>query len=1496
MQTKILRLALFPLIFLTLPLTAMAQVVDIPDSNLRAAIEEALGKASGATITTADMARLRHFDARNANISNLTGLEAATNLTSLSLGDKHVEGQGWINSNSIKDLSPLAELSNLTSLNLSQNNISDLSPLAELSNLTWLDVGGNNLSNLSPVAELINLTALRLWRNNIVDVSPVADLIDLTELNLSHNNIKNVSPVAGLTDLTRLSLAGNSISDISPLVVNAGLGSGDTVNVKGNPLNRASIETHIPALQGRGVTIEFDDRLPPSINTNGMVRLVYFLPSDRPARPDRVAALRQLIKDAQQFYADEMHRHGFGGKTFTVETDANGVPVVHQVDGQFTNNYYYTGTTDFKVWDELLEHFTAPDALQHVYFIAIDLSYEALNDGQSGGLGGVTGQTRLRHRYLTAGDEIFGGFALIPAFGRNFERLGLTVHELGHAFALAHDFRQGRHSDYVMGFGNATRLSKCAAEWLSVSRFFNAKTTFQNEPGEIKLLSVRAYSQDVINLRFEVADPDVLHQAQVLVPEILNDTGWGPFQLFDCKRLNGKTGVVEFTVRTAELVDRVTLQAIDVGGNIAWATFPIQLDEAVPTQNILDVNNDGVVNLSDLIPFASRFGQRGKDKTDVNEDGVVDIVDVLLVASFISSLPRQTVEMFTSADVQQWLSDARALDVENEILEKGIFVLEHLLAEIDLLSQPMTVTTGQLKATLEGHTDAVWDVTFSPDGQTLASGSRDSTSRLWNPNTAQRKNLLIGHTHTVSVAFSPNGSTLASGSWDKTIRLWNIDTGKLKRILSAPRGAVASVMFSPDGEFLASGGDYSTLLLWDTTTWQVTRELTGHTGIVESVVFSLDGGILASGSRDGTIRLWNPNTGNYIRTLPATSPVNRLAFSPDGGTLASGSWDKTIRLWNPHTGQLKRTLQNQGGWVNAVAFSPDGKTLAIGNRGISLWDIETGQYKEPLAEDIGDAVSLVFSPDGQTLASGSSDGKVRLYDFIPFLITPGLSKISGDNQTGVSGGVLTNPFVVKVRDENLSVLEGIVVTFTVTAGDGTLSVTHTTTDKNGRADSTLTLGLNLGTNTVSVSAAGIKGTVTFNSVAETAVDIPDSNLRAAIGDALNKAPDTPIAPAEIATLPRLEARNRNISNLTGLEGATNLTHLRLHRNAISDISPVAELTNLTVLEINDNNISDISPVANLINLKHFELPNNNVSDISAVSGLTNLTVLNLGGNAISDISPVAGLTRLKRLMLSNNAISDVSPLLGLNLIGLPWDSTGLYIEDNPLSYQSIHTHIPALQSRGVTVEYDVDGTRPPDVNGDGNLDVLDLIAVTSYFGDTGENITTDVSGDGVVDVLDLVLVAGSFDGTAAAPSAQSQIPEALTAVEVRGWLTDAKALENRDSIMQRGILVLEQLLVYLTPKETELLANYPNPFNPETWIPYRLAEDGFVTLTIYDTAGQVIRTLNLGHQIASAYESRSKAVFWDGRNQVGEQVSSGVYFYHLSAGDYSNTRKMLILK
>ena len=200
-----------------------------------------------------------------------------------------------------------------------------------------------------------------------------------------------------------------------------------------------------------------------------------------------------------------------------------------------------------------------------------------------------------------------------------------------------------------------------------------------------------------------------------------------------------------------------------------------------------------------------------------------------------------------------------------------------------------------------------------------------------------------------------------------------------------------------------------------------------------------------------------------------------------------------------------------------------------------------------------------------------------------------------------------------------------------------------------------------------------------------------------------------------------------------------------------------------------------------------------------------------------------------------------------------------------------------------------------DVSGDGVVNILDLVRVASSFGQAGEN-DADVNGDGVVNILDLVFVAGEFGNTAAAPSRQPQALVLLTPADVEGWLTQAQGLDLTDVRSQRGILFLEQLLAALTPQETVLLPNYPNPFNPETWIPYHLAHDAEVTLTIYDTKGATLRQLDLGHQPAGYYTARTRAAYWDGRNEHGESVSSGIYFYQLRVGSYTALRRMVIVK
>ena len=200
-----------------------------------------------------------------------------------------------------------------------------------------------------------------------------------------------------------------------------------------------------------------------------------------------------------------------------------------------------------------------------------------------------------------------------------------------------------------------------------------------------------------------------------------------------------------------------------------------------------------------------------------------------------------------------------------------------------------------------------------------------------------------------------------------------------------------------------------------------------------------------------------------------------------------------------------------------------------------------------------------------------------------------------------------------------------------------------------------------------------------------------------------------------------------------------------------------------------------------------------------------------------------------------------------------------------------------------------------DVNGDGVVNILDLAIVSSLFGTTGDN-DADVNEDGVVDIIDLVLVANAFGDVASAPAMRHLAFEYLTPQQVSKWLQEAKALRDTTPEFQRGILVLEQILAMFTPQKTALLPNYPNPFNPETWIPYQLASPADVSISIYAADGKMVRTLDLGNQVVGIYKSRSRAAYWDGKNTLGEPVASGVYFYTFTAGEFTATRKMLIRK
>ena len=1380
-------------------------------------------------------------------------------------------------------------------------------------------------------------------------------------------------------------LAGNNISDLSPLVTNTGLGDGDELDVQGNPLNYASIKTHIPNLRSRGVTVEFDDVTHLNFGEPRTVRLIYFLPSDRSPQQNIDTKLDTLIRDVQQFYTDEMERHGFEGKTFTFENDATGKAVVHRVDGQFTDSYYRQNSFH-KVWDEIREQFYTPQ--NNIYFTAIDIGNERVG--------------RSYNEVCSVGDShgASTGHVLIPASGDCFN-LKTAAHELGHAFGLQHDFRSDA---YIMSFGrDPDKLSECAAEWLEAHRYFNidqSQTHFDN-PTTIQMLSPLASPPYAIRLRFEVTDPDGVHQAQLLTPATIRRQELGRSKLLNCKRLNGETDTIEIefvtsqlTVNSEDIRDggvseavplsvEVILRVIDVYGNVTLQTYPIDITTTLLTGTVSTPYTNQAINISEPVPPPSTI--REAFELSLFYQQWVDVEGLPVVAS-------EKVNPYALKEAA-WLI-WQMIGHRSEILH--------------------TFVQKRVRFVVIGHTEIPTDIPDYSDqgpdflvyrfrgfgggglsGHTAVSSSEENL--LHYPGSGGSYTVLI---HEVAHAIHRFGLNTVDPTFNNRLQI-AYDAAMEKGLW---QGTYAS---SDRGEYWAEG----------TQAWFYPKGGGSfyNYGNTRQALKEYDPGLaalLAEVYGDSGWRYTSPAARIHLPHLQGFNPQDSPTFQ---------GWPELEAVYQ----QLRNPNSDGGGrWVDLRPYDPTllpslsesrtfGPSTHIAIVNLTQADVLLYKVRYDGTEEFShrvppwyirvssrtvNEIRLIKDLNGRNLAvfqTVEKTGRI-LIDETLNLITPGLSKISGDDQSGVPGAIIANPLVIEVRDENGSALEGISVTFAVTAGGGTLSTTHTTTDTNGRAQSILTLGPNIGTQTVSVSAAGIESTVTFNTMVEAAVDLPDLNLRAAIETFLGKAKGDSITPSEMATLPRLEARDANISDLTGLEGATNLKYLDFWKSSVSDLSPVAGLTNLTHLGFAANNaISDVSALVGLTNLTAMWLNGNSISDLSPLAGLTKLTRLGLSKNSISGISALAGLTNLTLLKLDNNSISDLSPLVANTGLG---SRTEINVKGNPLSYLSIHTHIPALQSRGVTVEFDnqahpallkisgdnqkgaafaplsqpfvvevqdangstlagisarfavtagggtlsttitrtntngraqstltlgpnlgtntvevsaagieslvtfhaiSDTESPPieaDINNDSSVNILDLILIASDLGNTGTNLAADVNGDGVVNILDLVLVAGMFDGAAAAPSAQPNVPETLTAVEVQGWLTDAISLEVKDVIMKRGIIVLGQLLASLTPRETELLQNYPNPFNPETWIPYRLAEDAFVTLTIYDLSGQVIRILDVGHRIAAAYENQSKAIYWDGRNEVGEQVASGVYFYNLSTGDYSATRKMLVVK
>ena len=802
-------------------------------------------------------------------------------------------------------------------------------------------------------------------------------------------------------------------------------------------------------------------------------------------------------------------------------------------------------------------------------------------------------------------------------------------------------------------------------------------------------------------------------------------------------------------------------------------------------------------------------------------------------------------------------------------------------------------------------------VAFSPDGNTLASGGDfyDRRIRLWDVSTGENiKTLRDGLGDCIALSFSPDGNTLASLNYD--IRLWDVSTGENIRTLSGHTSQAQSMSFSPDGNTLASGGADQTILLFDVSTGENIRTLSGHTGWVKSLSFSPDGNTLASGSDyynktsgsfDGIIHLWDVSTGKNIRILTGhTGEVVSLSFSPDGNTLASGDWDWVreegiIHLWDVFTGKNIKTISGHTRGVNSVAFSPDGTTLASGSsREIRLFDVSTGKNIKTIS---GHTTGGKFSPDGNTLARVSGR-EIRLFDV----------------STGTHIRTLEHPLVVNdvsfgPDGNTLAGVSGSWEGNTIDSWEGAIRLFDVFTGKNIRTIPTSTW---VGVNSVLFS--------------------PDGNTLA--GGSGNE-----IHLFDVSTGTHRTLRGGHACNIRSLsfspDGNTLASGNSTRTIFLFDVSTGTYIKTLTGHTSHVESVL-FSPDGNTLASRGFGFDEIRLWDVSTRTHIRTLS----GQQMVSSLSfSPDGKTLASGDWDGKVFLWDVST--GENIRTLPaqtwwgsvesvafspdgntlasgggssdytihlWDvSTGENIKTlsghtgnvYSLSFGPDGNTLASKSGDGTVLLWELNPTRTAileDVNKDGVVNIIDLTFVASNFGATGSH-AADVNADGVVNIQDLTLVAAAFGNTAGAPFMLRRDSEiAPTKTEVEKWLNAARQLNLTDPNFQRGIQVLENLLKVLTPKETALLPNYPNPFNPETWIPYQLAAAADVIVSIHSADGSLVRTLVLGHQPTGIYQSQSRAAYWDGRNAVGEPVASGVYFYTLKAGDFSATRKMLIRK
>ena len=1341
--------------------------------------------------------------------------------------------------NEISDISPLAGLTQLTQLILRSNSITDLSPLAGLKRLTGLELGGNNISDIFPLSTLKQLTGLGLVSNNISDISPLAGLTQLTGLDLSYNNISDISALAKLTQLTGLDLGRSSISDISTL---AELKRLKKLKLGSNNISDISPLAALKQLTELGLFGNISDISPLA----ALKQLTWLdLPLNNISDVSPLAALKRLtwLRLSNNNISDVSPIVGLN--LTGTEWDSSGLYIEGNPLSYVSINTYIPAMQAKGI--EVEFDTRVPTTLVKVSGIA-----------QHGGINSTVPFPFV----VEVQDEQNRAFAGVPVRftitggGGKLSATTVTTDATGKAA-----------TQLRMGPTLGTTIVRVTAAHVLEPVQFTATARPRSTPVSVPDDNLRARITETLR-----KPPDATLTAADMLrlrALIANDAG-----IHDLTGLQHASNLTILSLNNNSISD-------------------VSLLVGLTQLTMLSLRDNWISNVSSLVDLAQLRASTSLQMLYLQGNPLNDIA----VSTHIPWLQRAGVDVRFDNDVTQSAYVVRLIYFRPRDRQPPPNInvkMDQLIKDVQRFYADQMEAHGFGRKTFQFETDAhgnavVYHIVGRFEDADYADHNNNPLSEIGEQlRGSKRIRLVVLDSH-----FYPHQRCGLGGGGSHSGRAHIYDLGCLDFSTVAHELGHAFGLhhdFRSNAYMMSYGPDHvRTKLSQCAAEWlDVHRYFNTHQAAA--------------------------NAKTIIEMLPPSlaSPPNAIRFrfrvtDPDGlhqvqllTTTLSGAAKGSLELiaCKHLNGKLSDT-------VNFVTTS-----LGPENRSVSLHVMDVnGNFPNSRTNFPVDVTSLLPPPEVVSIPDPNLAAAIRqeIGDSITthtlLNLTRLIASYSGiKNLTGLQRA--RNLKVLSLYTNEISDLSPLSALKQLTS----LNLAgNNITDLSALAGLKYLTDLDLRSNNVTdLSAlAGLKYLtwldLGFNSITDISAlakltQLTDLDL------VFNSITD--ISPlAELKKLPGLDLGHNNITDISPLAELKQLDgRLALSDNSITDISALAELKNLTWLELSNNNITDLSALAELKYLTGLKLRRGDISDVSALAELKQLKHLELPWNNISDVSALAELRQLKHLELTGNNISDVSPLERLNLTGTRGNHPGLYLRRNPLSEASINTHIPAMQARGIEIEFDSltkpsQNTGPSaDVNEDGVVNVQDLVLVSSRFGETGEN-AADVNGDGVVNIQDLILVAGELRGATAAPSALSGTSAALSSrAVVEQWLAAAYRLPRLDVRLQRGIDWLERLLAALPPEETTLLANYPNPFNPETWIPYQLTTPAEVTLRIYAVNGALVQTVALGHQRAGVYRTRSRAAYWDGRNALGEPVASGIYFYTLTAGDFTATRKLLVRK